>query len=40
MATRTFLKQSAGVLTEERTVETSAGAGDASKIPNLSLIHI
>ena len=36
MATRTFLKQSAGVLTEERTVETSAGAGDASKIPNLN----
>ena len=36
MATRTFLKQTAGVLTEERTVETSAGAGDASKIPNLN----
>lgn len=33
MATRTFLKDP---LTFERTVEVSAGAGDASKIPNLN----
>lgn len=34
MATQTYLKQSGGNLTEGRTVETSAGAGDANKIPN------
>lgn len=34
MATQTYLKQSGGQLTEVRTVETSAGAGDANKIPN------
>lgn len=36
MATTTYLRQSNGALTEVRTVETSAGAGDASKIPNLN----
>jgi hypothetical protein len=36
LATTTYLKQTSGALTEVRTVETSAGAGDASKIPNLT----
>lgn len=37
MATRTFLKiASSGLADEERTVETSAGAGDSGKIPNLN----
>lgn len=36
MATTTYLRQSSGQLAEARTVETSAGAGDASKIPNLN----
>ncbi len=36
MATRTFLKQVLGLLTEERTVETSAGAGSSGGIPNLN----
>jgi hypothetical protein len=30
-----FIKQDAGVLTEEATVTTSAGVGDAGKVPNL-----
>lgn len=36
MANRTFLKMLAGLLAEERTVEVSAGAGDAGKIPNVN----
>jgi hypothetical protein len=36
MANRTFLKNLGGALTEERTVEVSAGAGDAGKIPNVN----
>lgn len=36
MATTTYLKQSSGSLTEVRTVDTSAGAGDSAKIPNLN----
>lgn len=35
MATTTYMRQVSGALTEARTVETSAGAGDAGKIPNL-----
>lgn len=34
--TTTYLKQSSGALTEARTVSTSAGAGDADKIPSLN----
>lgn len=34
MATQTYIKQVAGNVTEGRTVETSAGAADANKIPN------
>ena len=36
MATQTYLKQSGGQITEVRTVETSAGSGDANKIPSLT----
>jgi hypothetical protein len=36
MATSTYLKQVSGALTEARTVEVSAGSGDAGKIPNLN----
>lgn len=36
MATTTYLKQVSGILTETRTVDTSAGAGDSAKIPNLN----
>lgn len=36
MATTVYMRQISGVMTEVRTVETSAGAGDASKIPNLN----
>lgn len=37
MATRTFLKVgTSGLAEEERTVETSAGAGDSGKVPNLN----
>ena len=31
-----FIKQSAGVMAEEATVQTSAGAGDSGKVPNLN----
>lgn len=36
MATTVYMRQISGVMTEVRTVETSAGAADASKIPNLN----
>lgn len=35
MANRTFVKLAVGEFAEERTVEVSAGAGDAGKIPNV-----
>jgi hypothetical protein len=38
--TTTYLKQASGSLTEARTVSTSAGAGDADKIPSLTAAGI
>ncbi len=36
MATRKYIKNNAGVLTEESTVDASAGAGDSSKLVSLN----